>query len=89
MSKKTPERTCVACKAVFPKANLLRIVKDKEGNYSIDINGKANGRGAYICKNEECITRCFKKKMLNKTFKSDIKEEVYAKLREEYEHSKD
>ena len=53
--KKVPERTCIGCKEVKPKNELLRIVKDKENVISIDLTGKKNGRGAYICANEECL----------------------------------
>ena len=51
--KKQPVRTCIACREEFDKKDLLRIVKDKEGNISVDVTGKANGRGAYICKKAE------------------------------------
>ena len=47
--KKQPVRTCIACREEFDKKALLSIVKDKEGNISVDVTGKSNGRGAYIC----------------------------------------
>lgn len=87
-AKKTPERMCIVCRTMYTKDHLIRVVKNKEGNYLFDTTHKNDGRGAYICKNEECITKCFKKKLLNKAFKANISEEIYAKLLEDYEHSK-
>jgi predicted RNA-binding protein YlxR (DUF448 family) len=86
--KKTPERMCIVCKNMFPKKELIRVVKNKEGDYFIDTTLKANGRGAYLCKKEDCVLKCFKKRYLNKAFKAEIKEEIYAKLLEAYELSK-
>lgn len=87
--KKTPERMCIVCRNMFPKTDLIRVVKNKEGNFLLDISGKANGRGAYFCKNNDCIIKCFKKKYLNKAFKCEIKDEIYAQLMEAYELNKD
>ncbi|MBO5394378.1 MAG: YlxR family protein [Clostridia bacterium] len=75
-------RMCTACRQMQDKRDLLRVVKDKENNISIDFSGKKNGRGAYICKNEECLKKCIKQKSLNKAFKSNVGEEVYLQLQE-------
>ena len=64
MLKKQPQRTCVACNEQKDKKNLLRIVKSKEGIIEPDITGKKNGRGAYICKNEDCLNKLIKSKRL-------------------------
>ena len=76
-------RMCIACREMQDKRDLIRIVKDKEGNISIDKTGKKNGRGAYICKNEECLKKLIKQKSLNKSFKCDVSQDVYAMLEEE------
>lgn len=76
-------RTCVACREPKDKRDLLRIVKDKEGNISVDPTGKKNGRGAYICKSKECFTKLKKCRGLNKAFKCNISEEIYNSLEEE------
>lgn len=76
-------RMCIACREMQDKRNLLRIVKDKEGNIFIDQTGKKNGRGAYICKNEECLKKLIKQKSLNKAFKCEINADVYEGLRGE------
>lgn len=75
-------RMCVACREMQDKRNLLRIVKDKEGNVSIDYTGKKNGRGAYICNNEECLKKCMKQKSFNKAFKTNIDEKIYKEIEE-------
>ena len=76
-------RMCIACRTMQDKRNLTRIVKDKEGNIFIDETGKKNGRGAYICKNEECLNKLLKQKSLNKAFKTNVNDEIYQKLKEE------
>lgn len=80
MNKKEPLRMCIACREMKDKKSLLRIVKDKEEKIFVDLTGKANGRGAYICKNLECLEKLKKQKILNKTFKTMIDEEVYREI---------
>lgn len=83
MKKKIPLRKCIVCNERKEKRNLIRIVKNKEDNVFVDYNGKANGRGAYICNTKECIEKALKTKAFNKAFKSNIKDEVYTSLKEE------
>ena len=75
-------RMCVACREMKDKKNLIRIVKNKEGQISIDLTGKKNGRGAYICKDNDCFNKLKKQKLLNKAFKQNIDEEIYKQLEE-------
>ena len=75
-------RMCIACRQMQDKKDLLRVVKDKENGISIDFTGKKNGRGAYICKNEDCLKKCIKQKSFNKAFKMNINEEIYSQLQE-------
>lgn len=84
MIKKTPMRTCIACRECKPKKELLRIVKNDDG-FALDKTGKLNGRGAYICKSKECFDLLMKNKLLNKTFKMSVPEEEYKKIKESYE----
>ncbi len=79
--KTIPQRTCIGCKAKKDKKDLIRIVKDKEGNIFIDRTGKANGRGAYICDDINCLEQAIKSKSLQRSFEMNITEEVYNKLR--------
>ena len=81
VNKKKPERTCIACNEQKEKKELLRIVKSKEGIIEVDETGKKNGRGAYICKSEECLEKLIKSKKLQKVFEKDIEEELYENIR--------
>ena len=81
MPKKIVNRTCIGCNTVKDKRELIRIVKDKEGNISIDRTGKANGRGAYLCDNIECFEKMIKSKRLERAFEMKIEDEIYEKLR--------
>ena len=81
---KIPMRKCVGCNQMFPKRELVRIVKTKldEEKYeiSLDLTGKKNGRGAYICKNSECLRLARKKRRLESALDCVIPDEVYEKL---------
>ena len=81
--KKVPQRTCIGCKEIKPKKELLRIVKSSDNDISIDTTGKKNGRGAYICKSEKCLEMAIKNKRLSREFEMAIPTEIYEKLREE------
>lgn len=81
--KKIPQRMCVGCQQMKPKKELVRIVKNKDGEIKLDLTGKAQGRGAYICKSVNCLEAAFKSKRFEKTFESNIPEEVYESLRKE------
>ena len=78
--KKVPQRKCIAGQDRDNKKELIRIVKNKEGEIFIDLTGKANGRGAYICKDCECLKKAIKSKALNRAFKMEVPDEVYEKL---------
>ena len=79
--KKIPLRTCMGCNSKKPKKELIRIVKDKENNISIDRTGKLDGRGAYICDNIECLEKVIKSKRLERVLEVQISEEIYHNLR--------
>lgn len=81
--KKVPLRMCTGCSEMKPKKELVRVVRSKEGEVSIDLTGKKPGRGAYVCKNIECLEKAFKTKRLDRNLEVSIGEEVYARLREE------
>lgn len=74
---------CVACKNSKPKKELIRIVKSDTG-FVVDKTGKLNGRGSYICNNEECMNKLLKQKILNKVFKTNISADVYNDLKEQF-----
>lgn len=76
----TPLRKCIGCQEMKEKRELLRVVKPKEGEIFIDPTGKANGRGAYICKTGDCFEKTKKKRQLEKSFKCSISPEVYSMI---------
>lgn len=65
--RKVPMRMCIGCKQMKPKKDLLRIVQPKEGAQSTDLSGKAQGRGAYVCKNMDCLRLAMKNKSIRLT----------------------
>lgn len=79
--KKIPQRTCMGCNQSKNKNELIRIVKNSNNEIFIDLTGKANGRGAYICNNKECLEKAVKSKRLEKSFETKISEEIYNNLR--------
>lgn len=80
--KKVPLRMCLGCQEMKPKKELIRVVKNKEGEIKVDFTGKAAGRGAYICKDINCLEKCIKGKKFEKAFETKISDEIYEKLRE-------
>ena len=80
--KKIPMRTCVVCHEKLEKRELLRIVKNKEGIVSVDITGKANGRGAYIKKDVSVLEKAIKSKLLEKRLECTIEDSVYEEIRQ-------
>ena len=83
--KKIPQRKCIVCQDRDSKKELMRIVKNKEGEIFLDPSCRANGRGAYICKDTECLKKAIKTKALNRAFKVEVSDEVYEKLLAELE----
>ena len=80
-NKKVPVRMCLVCRKHLPKENLIRIVKDKENKIFLDKTFKAEGRGAYICKSEECLTKLQKTRALNRAFKCEVPIEIYNEIK--------
>lgn len=78
--KKVPLRKCVGCQEQSPKRELIRVVHTPEGTVELDLTGKRNGRGAYLCKKLECLKVARKRKSLERAMKTAIPEEVYDEL---------
>lgn len=83
--KKEPLRQCIGCMEMKPKKEFIRIVKNKLGEVSLDTTGKAQGRGAYICPNPECLKKTIKSRRLEKVFEMKIPEEVLADMQRRLE----
>ena len=84
MNKKIPMRQCVGCGTMKSKKEMMRVLKTAEEGIVLDTTGKKNGRGAYVCKCQECLQKAIKSKGLERSFKMSIPKEVYAKLEEEF-----
>ena len=76
---------CVGCQEMKPKKELIRIVKNKEGDINVDPTGKMAGRGAYICRSTECFQKAKKAKRLERAFECRIDEEIYQALEKQLE----
>lgn len=87
-AKKEIKRMCVGCGQMFDKRDLIRVVKSPEGKIGIDLTGKKNGRGAYICNNTECLKKAKKRKSLERAFSVKIDDELYSKMEEEILNAK-
>ncbi|MBO5283102.1 MAG: YlxR family protein [Lachnospiraceae bacterium] len=85
MAKKVPLRQCVGCGEMKGKKEMMRVLKTAEGEICLDITGKKNGRGAYLCKQRECLEKARKNKGLERSFKIRIPDEVYETLNKEFE----
>jgi uncharacterized protein len=85
LPKKIPMRQCTGCREMKPKRELIRVVKSPENEISLDFKGKAQGRGAYVCKNQECLKKAIKSKALERSLEIPIPEDIYAQLREQME----
>ena len=81
VEKKKPLRRCIACNNQKEKQELLRIIRNPQKELEIDLSGKKNGRGAYICKNEECLNLVKKTKRLERALEVNVKEEFYEEIR--------
>ena len=79
--KRQPQRTCMGCNEKKEKKDLIRIVKNKNNEISIDRTGKLDGRGAYICDDIKCLEIVIKAKRLEKVFEYKISDEIYENLR--------
>ena len=86
--KKSPMRKCLGCQESKPKKELCRIVKTQNGEIIIDDTGKLEGRGAYICYNEECLDKAIKQKRIQREFEIQINNTVYDSLRDKIKNGK-
>lgn len=80
--KKIPMRSCVVSKEKLPKNELIRVVRTPEGNVIIDSTGKANGRGAYLKKDNAVIEKAQKSKVLNKHLEMEVPDSLFEELKE-------
>lgn len=81
--RKIPLRKCIGCNEMKDKRTLVRIVRNKEGEISVDFTGKKPGRGAYICKDAACLEQAQKAKKIERAFGTKIEPEIYDEIRRE------
>lgn len=87
MNKKMPMRQCVGCGEMKGKKDMMRVLKTPEGPIVLDVTGRKNGRGAYLCKTEACLKQARKNRGLERSLKMSIPEEVYDSLEKEFAES--
>lgn len=85
-TKKVPMRKCTGCNEMKPKRELVRVVRSPQGEVSLDLVGKKPGRGAYICKNKECLKLAKKAKRIERALDCQISPELYDIMEEEIEN---
>lgn len=83
MGGKEPVRKCVGCNEMKSKKDLMRVLRQADGTVFLDITGKANGRGAYLCRNQECLRRAWRTKGLQRSLKTAIPQEILDGLEQE------
>ena len=84
-TRKIPMRMCVGCREMKEKKNLIRVVRSPEGQVSFDPTGNKSGRGAYVCRDGECLARALKQHQLERQLQAEITPEVSAMLHETLE----
>ena len=80
---KLPIRRCTGCGEHFPKNTLCRVLKTPEGEIVLDLTGKKNGRGAYICKSVECLKKARKSRRIESSLECSVPAEVYNEIEKE------
>ena len=83
--KKIPMRQCLGCHEHKPKRELVRVVRSPEGEVSLDLTGKSNGRGAYLCRSAACLQKAVRSNALSRAFGTAVPKEVLYRLEQELE----
>ena len=78
-----PRRTCIGCRGVFSQKDMIRIAADKSGEIVTDLLGTHEGRGAYVCRNADCIAKVKKQNALSRTFRRNISQDTAERIIEE------
>lgn len=82
-TKKIPLRKCVGCQEMKSKKEMMRILRTEDGQVILDVTGRKNGRGAYLCYSAACFERAAKSKALERSLKTVITTEIYEDLKKE------
>lgn len=81
--RRIPMRMCVGCREMKPKQELLRVVRSPEGTVSLDGTGKKPGRGAYVCRDVNCLRRALKQRQLDRALETKLDEAANGQLTQE------
>ena len=87
MPKHLPQRQCLGCRQMKPKPELVRVVRSPEGSVSVDLRGKAPGRGAYVCPSTDCLKKALRSKALSRSLGVEIPPEIYDTLAAQMEEA--
>jgi len=85
MPKRTPLRQCLGCREMKPKRELVRVVRSPEGTVSLDLRGKAPGRGAYVCRSADCLKKALRSKAIGRSLGAEIPPDLYDALARQME----
>lgn len=80
MPKSIPQRMCTGCHEHRAKNELVRVVRSPEGEVSLDLTGRKNGRGAYICRSAECLKKARKQRALERALQQPISDELFEQM---------
>ena len=87
MPKKIPMRQCLGCREMKPKPELMRVVRSPEGTVSVDLRGKAPGRGAYVCPSADCLKKALRSRALSRNLGVEIPPDLYDTLAQQMEET--
>ena len=87
MPKRIPQRQCLGCREMKAKKELVRVVRSPEGTVSVDLRGKAPGRGAYVCPNPDCLKKALRSTALSRSLEVEIPPEIYDTLTAQMEEA--
>ena len=85
-TKRVPQRQCIGCRESKSKKELIRIVKTSEGTITLDRTGRKNGRGAYLCDDQDCLKKARKSNALSRSFRMNVPDAIYDELERQWNH---
>ncbi len=83
--RKVPTRTCVGCATSSDKRAFVRVVRTPDGHVELDVSGKANGRGAYLCADPDCFEMARKRRRLDSALRVNLQDDDYARLKRDFD----
>ena len=87
--KRIPQRKCIGCGVSKNKSDLIRVVRSPDNEISIDLKGKKSGRGAYICKDEDCLKKAVKAKRFDRNLEVKITDDILESLLKQIRETSD